>query len=236
MRNFILFSVRIRVESRDIETDSGPSPRSDGWPSPLFLSVLLSAFPNTPVFHSRTYLHQSSFLFLFYVLSCSSSLPTVKNLYTFFAGPNGQVQQGVRRAVCFLLDESCCSSVSPSVPPPPSSGRSLPRHFLRRTFAGVFPLSSRKKFFYNFWIVLFRPSRFFQPRAGRSPLESVSSLHHQPPFLQPPTSVCVFLFSRFHLVQPFLCYLAVFLRRSRQHFCFLFFANCTRSADWRNLN
>lgn len=58
----------------------------------------------------------------------------------------------------------------------------------------AFPLSSRKKFFYNFRIVLFRSSRFFQPRAGRSPRADFT-----PPssavLPTPPTSVCVFPFS-----------------------------------------
>lgn len=146
---------------------------------------------------------------------------TVKNLYTFLAGPNGQVQRRVRRAVCSLFDEGRRFSVSPSVLPPPSYCRLLPRHFLHRTFAGVFSLSSRKKFFYNFWIVLFRPSPFFQPRAGRSPRVGFT-----PPAsaaLLTASHVC-FLLSRFHLVQPFLRCLALPLLSLsfRRRLCFLF--------------
>lgn len=118
--------------------------------------------------------------------------------------------------------------------------------FLRRTFAGVFPLSSRKKFFYNFRIVLFGPSRFLQPRAGRSP-----RVGFPPPSsaaLLAATFVCVFfsvfLLSRFHLVQPFLCYLAFPPSRPGPSLVFVvpttgllsLLANCTRSLDWRSFN
>lgn len=185
---------------------------------------------------SSAYLRQSSFLFLFY-LSSSSFLPTVKNLYVLGwakrPSPAGSPLSG-----CSLLNESRRSSVSPSVPPPFSFCRSLSRHFLRRTFAGVFPLSSRKKFFYNFWIVLFRPSRFFQPRAARSP--RVSFIPSSSAALPTATHIRLcFLLSRFHLVQPFLCYLAFSHGLSlsfRQRLCFLFWVNCTRSADWRSFN
>lgn len=205
------------------------------WVSSLSLFIPSPIFPNSSVFLPRTCVSpvsSSSFTFLL-LRSFRRS-----RIFTFLAGPNGRVQRGVLWAICSLLDESRRSSVSPSVPPPFSFCRSLPRHFLRRTFAEVFPLSSRKKFFYNFWIVLFRLSRFFQPRAARSP--RVSFIPSSSAALPTATHIRLcFLLSRFHLVQPFLCYLAFSHGLSlsfRQRLCFLFWVNCTRSADWRSFN
>lgn len=95
----------------------------------------------------------------------------VKNLYTFLVRSKSS-EESAERFVLSLFDENRRFSVSQTVPLPLSFRHPFPlprAYFLRRTFVDVFPLSSRKKFFYNFRIVLFRPSSFFQPRAGRSP-------------------------------------------------------------------
>lgn len=195
----------------------------DPLPFPSFSSCLfqLSSF-------SLAYLHQSSFLFLFILRPLLLFLPSdsQESLHVLgrFERP-GPVGRRVRRAVCFLLDESRRSSVSPSVPPPPSSCRPLSRHFLRRTFTGVFPLSSRKKFFYNFRIVLFRLGSSSHVQVVLP--KSVSPLHHQPPSLRPPTSVCVFYFLVFTSFNPSYAtarFLTVFLLSLsfRRRLCFFF--------------
>lgn len=126
-----------------------------------FLSLSLS-FP-TIQFFSRA--RQSRFLF-FFVLSpllflLSSDGPESLHVLSSVRMAKSSGKSAERFAL-FLTR----AAVSPFH----SLSHYHPRaHFLRRTFAGVFPLSSRKKFFYNFRIVLFRPSPFFQPRAGRSP-------------------------------------------------------------------
>lgn len=140
------------------------------------------------------------------ILSCSSSLPTVKNPYTFLTGPNSSRSSG-ESAERFALfwTRTAVRSFHRLSHRYPRLAAPLPRYFLRRIFAGVFPLSSRKKFFYNFRIVLFRSSLFFQPRASRSPQVGFTP----PSSVALPTAAHVrlcFLLSRFHFVQPFLCF------------------------------
>lgn len=92
--------------------------------------------------------------------------------------------------VCSLFGEHhCCISFCLIYPPPCLHPRHR-RHyyyFLRFhrpptpiSFAGadVLPLSSREKFFYNFRIVLSRPSLFFHLCAGRFPRVGLF-FHHQ---------------------------------------------------------
>lgn len=108
-----------------------PSASSD---CPVFLERVLASVPFPPL------LLRPLFLFL---------PPPVENPYTLLAGPSGRARRGARRVVCSLFRKNRRFLVSP------------PAHrFLRRTFADVLPLSSRK-FFYNFRIVLFRSSPFF---------------------------------------------------------------------------
>lgn len=112
-------------------------------PSYQFSSLSLSPPLTTIQFFSRVSL-ASSFL------SLSLFLPAVENPYTILADPSGQVQREVqvRRVVCSLFGENRRAG---------SRFTALPSS----TFADVLPLSSRKKFFYNFRIVLFCPSSFF---------------------------------------------------------------------------
>lgn len=128
----------VQSKTRDMETDPGTSPWPDGWSSPLFLSLFLSFATIQFFFRARTCVSSVSSSPSLYALSCSSFLPTVKNFYTFLAGPDGQVQRRVCRAVCSLLNESRRSSVSPSVPPPLSSCPPSPS---RTSFAGPSPAS-----------------------------------------------------------------------------------------------
>lgn len=136
----------------------------------------------------RVLASQSSFLFLFVLHPLLLFLPSDSPESLYVPGrpsPAGYLSGLLSFREPPSLRFTVCPTATPRpaafslvLPPSPSS----------------FPspvLSSRKKFFYNFRIVLFHPSRFFQPRAGHS---SVSSLHHQQPSLRPPTSVCVFYF------------------------------------------
>lgn len=173
-------------------------------PFPLSLPV----FPNHPVFLSRAYLRQSSFLFLFVPHPLLLILPSnsqeslhVSDRSERPAGspPSGSLSFG--REPPFVRFTVCPIAIL--VLPPLFLAIS---YFLfRRIFTGVFPLSSRKKFFYNFRIVLFRSSPFFQPRASRSPQVGFTP----PSSVALPTAAHVhlcFLLSRFHFVQPFLCF------------------------------
>lgn len=164
--------------------------------------------------------------------------------------------------VCSLFGEHrCCISFCLIYPPPCLH----PRHrhhyyyFLRFhrpppptpiSFAGadVLPLSSREKFFYNFRIVLSRPSLFFHLCAGRFPRVGLF-FHHQACFssssptlvlsVSPPPSRFVFSLSHFHLVPRSTLsslhsrasfHLSRLFRRSGKHFPFPFSANSARSA------
>lgn len=92
--------------------------------------------------------------------------------------------------VCSLFGEHrCCISFCLIYPPPCRHPRQRHHYyyFLRFhrpptpiSFAGadVLPLSSREKFFYNFRIVLSRPSLFFHLCAGRFPRVGLF-FHHQ---------------------------------------------------------
>lgn len=131
LRNFILFSIRVRVVVR--------VPRYRNWsrntpvrsvgrlsllsPSASLALSLSSSFSTILQFFLSRH---SRLLFPFVLRSSpgSSFLPSVKNLYTFLVSPNGQVERGVRRVGLllsfFFLTRA---AVSPSVPP------SLPRSF-----------------------------------------------------------------------------------------------------------
>lgn len=163
---------------------------------PLPFSTSSSCLSQLSQFFSRarTCVSSVSSSSSFYALSCSSFLPTVKNLYTFLAGPESN-GESVEQFALFWTREppflrlTVCPTTALVLPILPLSLA----HFLRRTFAGVFPLSSRKKFFYNFRIVLFGPSRFFSRVQVVLP-ESVSPLHHQPLSLRPPARSSAFFY------------------------------------------
>lgn len=206
----------------------------DPLPFPSFSSGLfqLSSF-------SLAYLRQSSFLFLFILRPLLLFLPSFRQSRIFTRSwpvrTAGSSRESAERFAFFWTRAA--------VPPFHRLSHHHPRPvvlFLAISFTGVFPLSSRKKFFYNFRIVLFRPSRFFQPRAGRSPQVGFT----------PPSSAAFstathvrlcFLLSRFHLVQPFLCYrafphgLSLVLVVPTASLFFLL-TNCTRSRNWRSFN
>lgn len=99
----------------------------------------------------------------------------VEDPYTLLAGSSGQVQRGIRRAVCSLFGEDRRFSFQPLVFP------SVRPFSLARTTGDVLPLSSRKKF-YNFRIALFRPVPFFFFFYLYCCLRASLSLHH-PTFL-----------------------------------------------------
>lgn len=122
LRNFILFSIRVRVARvpRHRNWSRNTPVRSVGRLSLLsfFASLALSSSFSTILqfflsFPSPLPVRSSPGSFF---------LPTVKNLYTFLVSPNGQVEQGVRRAESdsrslFFPDESRRFTVCPTASP-----------------------------------------------------------------------------------------------------------------------
>lgn len=180
--------------------------------SPLstFCSRLVRSSVTTRFFSCVS--HQSRFLFSF-LLFFFLFFP-VENSYMFlgrfeWSSPVGRT---VEWFALFLASATAVSRFASSI----LLLASIPRHrhhyyyFLRFhpspptpiSFAGadVLPLSSREKFFYNFRIVLSRPSLFFHLCAGRFPRVGLF-FHHQACFSSsspiPPFSLSLFLSSRF---------------------------------------
>jgi len=180
------FSIRVRratrppafnANPRDIETGLGEHPLATQYPPPrpfyLAREIRCSRLPATVQFFLGAYSRPFPPLLLRPSSSPSAFLPPSENPYTLLAGSSDRAQRGARRVVCSLFRENRRFLVSPPVHPSAVS------------FAGpspdVLPLSSRKKFFYNFRIVPFRPSPFFYlPCRSFSSRIVGFSFHYQP--------------------------------------------------------